>query len=152
MSFPPAACSCPSTSPSRRRPPSSPAPCSCCYRHGHLQGDECLRELAQLCAAHVRDGSDLAARYGGEEVVILLPRCGMAEAMRVELKSRRIAVTSVHPIMTTTEFGKVAESDAGTKLPRGNALFTQTAEHVGRTMVRAIVRPGREVWPHRPTR
>ncbi|HVX04084.1 MAG TPA: diguanylate cyclase [Rhodanobacteraceae bacterium] len=52
-------------------------------RSGHLQGDECLRELAQLCAAHVRDGSDLAARYGGEEIVILLPRCGLAEALRV---------------------------------------------------------------------
>jgi diguanylate cyclase (GGDEF)-like protein len=68
-------------------------------RRGHLQGDECLRELAQLCAAHVRDGSDLAARYGGEEIVILLPRCGMDEAMRVAetLRSHVEALALPHP-------------------------------------------------------
>jgi diguanylate cyclase (GGDEF)-like protein len=67
--------------------------------HGHLQGDECLRELAQLCATHVRDGSDLAARYGGEEIVILLPRCGMDEAMRVAetLRGQVEALALPHP-------------------------------------------------------
>jgi diguanylate cyclase (GGDEF)-like protein len=64
-----------------------------------LQGDECLRELAQLCATHVRDGSDLAARYGGEEIVILLPRCGMDEAMRVAetLRGQVEALALPHP-------------------------------------------------------
>ena len=68
-------------------------------RRGHLQGDECLRELAQLCASHVRDGSDLAARYGGEEIVILLPRCGMSEAMRVAeaLRGHVEALALPHP-------------------------------------------------------
>ena len=68
-------------------------------RRGHLQGDECLRELAQLCAAHVRDGSDLAARYGGEEIVILLPRCGMTEALLVAegLRGRVEALALPHP-------------------------------------------------------
>ena len=67
--------------------------------HGHLHGDECLRELAQLCAASVRDGSDLAARYGGEEIVILLPRCDMAEAMRMAetLRGRVEVLALPHP-------------------------------------------------------
>lgn len=56
---------------------------------GHLYGDECLRELARLCSAAVRDGEDLVARYGGEELALLLPRCDMDNAMRVAENLRR---------------------------------------------------------------
>ena len=65
---------------------------------------------------------------------------------------QRIAVTSVHPIMTKTEFGDVAEQLSGVKIPRGKRAFHQTVEHVVRRMVKAIERPTPEVWPHRPTR
>ena len=56
---------------------------------GHLQGDECLRALAQLCSSGVRGDGDLVARYGGEEIVVLLPGCGMADAVRVAGQLRR---------------------------------------------------------------
>ena len=39
---------------------------------GHVAGDSVLRELAQRIDAEVR-ASDVAARFGGEEFVILLP-------------------------------------------------------------------------------
>jgi diguanylate cyclase (GGDEF)-like protein len=48
---------------------------------GHLHGDECLRELARLCAAHAGE-DDLAARYGGEEIALLLRGCDRAAARR----------------------------------------------------------------------
>ena len=55
-------------------------------RHGHLAGDEVLREVAQRVSAEVRS-SDVSARYGGEEFVILLPgidaRAGLALAERI---------------------------------------------------------------------
>src|SRR5439155_10127382 len=63
----------------------------------------------------------------------------IAEALRVELRPDRIAVTSVHPIMTTTEFGKVAEASSGVKLPREMGP-TQTVDHVARKMVAAIAK------------
>ena len=47
---------------------------------GHLYGDECLRELARLCERHAEVGG-LAARFGGEELVLLLPGCDRAAAM-----------------------------------------------------------------------
>lgn len=44
--------------------------------HGHLVGDQVLRELAQRVGREVR-ASDVAARYGGEEFVMLLPNTGL---------------------------------------------------------------------------
>ena len=40
---------------------------------GHLYGDECLRELARICSEFAEHEEDLVARYGGEELVLLLP-------------------------------------------------------------------------------
>lgn len=99
--------------------------------------------------------SSAAARRGipylGVYAATKAAQQSVAEAMRVELHDSRIAVTSVHPVMTTTEFGQVAESAGGVKLPRTGGP-QQTVEHVVRRMVRAIEKPCPEVWPYRPAR
>ncbi|AFZ66431.1 diguanylate cyclase domain-containing protein [Deinococcus peraridilitoris] len=51
--------------------------------YGHLQGDQCLREVAAALSRSVRDRSDFAARYGGEEFVVLLPGTDAPGARRV---------------------------------------------------------------------
>ena len=43
--------------------------------HGHLAGDEVLREVAALLTHAVRS-VDVVARYGGEEFVVVLPETG----------------------------------------------------------------------------
>ena len=69
---------------------------------GHLHGDECLRELAALCSGAVRDGEDLVARYGGEELALLLPRCDIDSAMRIgeHLRALVEAKAMAHPDST----------------------------------------------------
>lgn len=53
---------------------------------GHQQGDECLRQVAQLLVQNVGRPGDLVARYGGEEFVCLLPEIGEAGARAVAAK------------------------------------------------------------------
>ena len=79
-------------------------------------------------------------------------------AMRMELRSTGIAVSSVHPITTKTEFFDVAtrnegrEPDATRPLGRGPAWFLQSPERVANAIVRCLRRPRAEVWTSTITR
>jgi diguanylate cyclase (GGDEF)-like protein len=66
---------------------------------GHLEGDRCLTIVARAVADHVRQGLDLAARFGGEEFVVLMPRTEHVEAHEVAERVRAaIAALQVfHP-------------------------------------------------------
>jgi short-subunit dehydrogenase len=77
----------------------------------------------------------------------------LAEAMRVELRPLAIAVTSVHPIGTDTEFGEAANARAGGgRVARVPGEVRQSATQVARRIVRAIEKPTAEVWPFAPSR
>jgi diguanylate cyclase (GGDEF)-like protein len=56
--------------------------------HGHLAGDSCLMEVARAIESGLQRSSDLPARFGGEEFVVLLPntdsRGGLAVAERIQ--------------------------------------------------------------------
>jgi len=57
-------------------------------RFGHQRGDEILQGVSSIIMNSVRKG-DIAARYGGEEVIILLPGTGKEEGMNVAEKLRK---------------------------------------------------------------
>jgi diguanylate cyclase (GGDEF)-like protein len=52
-------------------------------RYGHLQGDECLRMVAQALLSGARRPSELVARYGGEEFACILPDTPLEGAVQV---------------------------------------------------------------------
>lgn len=63
--------------------------------HGHDTGDAVLAMVGTLLREAVR-GADVACRYGGEEMLVVLPGCGFADALeRAEELRRRIAGLAV---------------------------------------------------------
>ncbi|MEM9302923.1 MAG: diguanylate cyclase [Pseudomonadota bacterium] len=65
-------------------------------RYGHARGDECLQAVAETLSAIAHRPADLVARYGGEELVILLPATGpggvrkLMEQVLVEIRALEI--------------------------------------------------------------
>jgi diguanylate cyclase len=55
---------------------------------GHGVGDQVLQLMARVLRERVRDG-DLPARYGGEELIAVLPRADLAACKRVAERIRR---------------------------------------------------------------
>ncbi|HTW09467.1 MAG TPA: sensor domain-containing diguanylate cyclase, partial [Acidimicrobiales bacterium] len=74
--------------------------------HGHLKGDEVLRDVARAMASTVRD-VDIVARYGGEEFAIVLPDCASDGAMAV-VERVRAAVAALATVEKVTLSAGVA--------------------------------------------
>lgn len=56
--------------------------------HGHLAGDDALRASAQIVRNNVR-AIDVVARFGGEELSVILPETGKEEATLIAQRIRR---------------------------------------------------------------
>jgi short-subunit dehydrogenase len=85
---------------------------------------------------------------GGAYSATKAAQLSVAEALRVELLDDRIAVTSVHPITTTTDFISAATAVGKRPWARYRGQPEQSAEQVAAAMARALVKPRAEVWPH----
>ena len=58
--------------------------------YGHLQGDDCIRLVAQLLNSAVARPRDLVARFGGEEFVLVLPETDNASVLQIANKCQNL--------------------------------------------------------------
>jgi len=77
--------------------------------HGHPQGDQLLREMAQVLTTSVRS-TDLVARYGGEEFVVILPETDKAQAQAVAEKLCTTVAAHHFPFGETQPLGATTVS------------------------------------------
>ena len=57
-------------------------------KHGHLEGDRLLREVARVFSYCVNRTSDFSARFGGEEFCVILPNTKIDGARKIAEKIR----------------------------------------------------------------
>lgn len=84
---------------------------------GHLVGDAVLKKLAELIVATVR-ASDVVCRYGGEELLVILPQTKrqaavmVAENLRLKIENTNIATedncSHCEAVRVTASFGVTA--------------------------------------------
>jgi diguanylate cyclase (GGDEF)-like protein len=88
--------------------------------HGHLAGDAVLREVSRRVGAVLRPYDSLG-RYGGEELMIVLPSCDQDGALEVAERVR--AVVASQPVATA--FGAIPSSlSIGIAVAEGSAAVS----------------------------
>ena len=117
--------------------------------HGHAKGDAVLRDVAAQLVAALRP-SDVVARYGGEELMVILPNCGLDAAMNKceTLRARIESLSDAHGATITASFGVAAVPETSTSpsdvIPMADAAL-YGAKQAGKNCVRAAERrSGRE--------
>lgn len=118
--------------------------------HGHAMGDAILREAAAAICGGIR-ASDVACRYGGEELVVIMPDCPLDEAVtRAEsLRLRIESLSELHGTRVTASFGvaTLPETAAAAKDIIANAdAALYAAKQDGRN--RVVASPRRPEFEH----
>ena len=108
--------------------------------HGHAAGDAALQLLGEVLAAGLRLG-DLAARWGGEEFCLVLPRCSPAAARLLDERLRealaqRAQARLGHPLQFSTGLAMLRSEDVdlSTLLRRADAAL-YAAKAAGRNQL-----------------
>ena len=73
-------------------------------QYGHDAGDTVLKHVAQVLCEAVRT-VDLCARYGGEEIAILLPQTSQLGAVELADRLRATLETRPTPCEVASRFG-----------------------------------------------
>ncbi|WP_372881545.1 diguanylate cyclase [Psychromonas sp.] len=101
--------------------------------YGHFSGDEVLKSLAANCMKMLRS-SDILARFGGEEFVILLPDTSFAdglhkaEEIRKTLAETPVSIADGQTLQYTVSIGAAALSSLSE--PTIEALLTKADEQL----------------------
>lgn len=115
-------------------------------RYGHPAGDRVLRSVARAVASSMRRPVDLAARYGGEELVLLMPDTFIEQAQQVvaairhAIESLAIAhdASTVAPVLTVSVGGATLATEgteSAAELLDAVDLQLYRAKHAGRNRV-----------------
>ncbi len=82
-------------------------------RYGHQEGDECLRAVAGTVQDCIRRPGDLVARYGGEEMALVLPGTDEAGAAKVAERVRAAVERLALPHLGNVSCGSVVTVSLG---------------------------------------
>ena len=117
-------------------------------RHGHLTGDRVLEQIATLIRGNIRK-RDMAGRYGGEEIIIVLPGTTLASAwaaaerLRSLIERTELKDSAANVFAITVSQGLVGwepDDDASSLLSRADEALHKAKEK-GRNRVQIMLGP-----------
>jgi diguanylate cyclase (GGDEF)-like protein len=112
--------------------------------YGHSSGDAVLAAVAGVLQSVV-EGKGHAYRYGGEEMVLLLPNHSTEEAIAVaERARRRVEVEPIRKASITASFGVAcmpAHAKTADELLKAADMAVYDAKRLGRNLVRVFGEP-----------
>lgn len=65
--------------------------------YGHIQGDQCLKEVAEVVRQSARRQTDQVCRFGGEELLVILPYTAGVDAYAIAEKIRKDVIDAAIP-------------------------------------------------------
>jgi diguanylate cyclase (GGDEF)-like protein len=119
-------------------------------QHGHQVGDEALKAMAARISGNVRS-VDHVSRYGGEEIILILPETereealSMADQLRARIEKETFQLPGGLEIALTASIGvAVFPTDAGTEsqLVAAADAAVYEAKNEGRNCVRGCAATG----------
>ena len=117
--------------------------------HGHAKGDAVLRDVATQLVGALRP-ADVVSRYGGEELLVILPSCPLADALaKAEILRARIeSLSDTHgmPVSASLGVAAVPETSTGRNdlIPMADAAL-YAAKKAGKNCVRAAPARGAQI-------
>jgi diguanylate cyclase (GGDEF)-like protein/PAS domain S-box-containing protein len=106
--------------------------------YGHIQGDDCLRRVAQALGSAGTRARDFFARYGGEEFVLVLPETDVDAAKKIAERCRSLIFKQQIPHENSSTSRIVTVSlGVGTIVPSHDAEPIMFIEAVDRLLYKA---------------
>lgn len=107
--------------------------------YGHIQGDDCLKSLAQALNLAATRPRDIVARFGGEEFVLLLPETDENAALKVAESCQRMIkkLQIPHEASAVGGFVTVSMGVGTTKQPSAEMEPKHFIEAVDRLLYKA---------------
>lgn len=105
-----------------------------------------------LCASAI---GKIGIPYYGAYCATKAAQSIVGRSMRHELRSEGVHVSTIHPVLTKTDFAAVAQQLSNTDSRKADDMpgaLKQSPERIAQATVRALRRPRTEVWTSLPTR
>jgi diguanylate cyclase (GGDEF)-like protein len=129
--------------------------------HGHPAGNEVLKQIAAILKEEARE-VDVTARYGGEEMVIILPETSRRRAIDLADRIRRRIEETHFENMETQPFERITVSAGVSTYPVDASseeelihkadLSLYKAKSLGRNRVAVVEPPTRVAITYKPSR
>ena len=106
--------------------------------YGHIQGDDCLKRVANILSSATRRSRDFFARFGGEEFILVLPETDELNAINIAERCRTLICKERIPHEKSEVIPMITVSlGVGTVTPTDNDDPIRFIEEVDRRLYQA---------------